>query len=164
MRVTETSVKIFSIFDDVIMTSKWAFPNFWHSELISSKHDLQDLWSNNLIALTDLEIWASKDAWKSQKKRLSLYDSIYIHKSKSLGVANPLGSCSKSSNFRASRPLPSNSPSNFTLKCCSNFSSSSIFTFSIFWPIRSQLGPIKGSKYRFRALRLVPFDLPSNFT
>ena len=75
MRVTETSVKIFCIFDDVIMTSIWAFPNFWHSELISSKHDLQDLWSNNLIALTDTEIWASKDAWKSPKKRLS---SIYL--------------------------------------------------------------------------------------
>ena len=82
----------------------------------------------------------------------------------SLTLSNPLGSCSKFSNFRASRPLPSNSPSNFTLKCCSNFSSSSIFAFSIFWPIRSQLGPIKGSKYRFRALRLLPMDLPSNFT
>ena len=73
MRVTETSVKIFCIFDDVIMTSIWAFPNFWHSELISLKHDLQDLWSNNLIALLDPEIWASKDAWKSPKKRLSIY-------------------------------------------------------------------------------------------
>ena len=76
MRVTETSVKIFCIFDDVIMTSIWAFPNFWHRELISSKHDLQDLWSNNLIALLDPEIWASKDAWKSPKKRLS---SIYLY-------------------------------------------------------------------------------------
>jgi hypothetical protein len=79
MRVPETSVIFVFIFDDVIMTSIWALPNFWHSELISSKHDLQDLWSNNLIALKDLETWASKDAWKSPKKRLSsIYLSIYL--------------------------------------------------------------------------------------
>ena len=98
-------------------------------------------------------------------KRHYLCVYVYIKSQKqSLTLSNPLGSCSKFSNFRASRPLPSNSPSNFTLKCCSNFSSSSIFTFSIFWSIRGQLGPIKGSKYRFRALRLLPSDLPSNFT
>ena len=98
---------------------------------------------------------------------ITLYMCLYVCKKsqkQSLTLSNPLGSCSKFSNFRASRPLPSNSPSNFTLKCCSNFSSSSIFTFSIFWPIRGQLGPIKGLKYRFRALRLLPSDLPSNFT
>ena len=105
----------------------------------------------------------SVTSWYTQR-HYSVYLYTCISQKQSLGVANPLGSCSKFSNFRASRPLPSNSPSNFTLKCCSNFSSSSIFTFSIFWPIRGQLGPIKGLKYRFRALKLLPSDLPSNFT
>ena len=67
-------------------------------------------------------------------------------------------------NFRASRLLPSNSPSNFTLKCWYNFSFSSKLRISIFWSIRGQWGPIRRSKYRFRALRLLPLDLPSNFT
>ena len=44
----------------------------------------------------------------------------------------PLGSYSKFRYFRASRLLPSNSSSNFTWRCCANFSSSSIFWVSIF--------------------------------
>ena len=52
--------------------------NLKHSESISSKHYLQELWSNNVIEFMVPEIWVFKDTRKWQKKRLSIYRSIYL--------------------------------------------------------------------------------------